>query len=115
MSGLVDIAKGISTEDTSTGLRGPYRPYATLRGGVEVVVSENKATMCGTDDFDVDVLIEAPTKDGFKSIRINIPTMRIEAVDGMSEEEISVYRLFVAKHCGDIADRLEEIWNANNS
>lgn len=115
MSSLTDIAKGISAEDTNTVIRGPYRPYATLKGEVEVVISENKATMCGTDDLDVDVLVEAPTKDGFKYIRINIPTMRVEAVDGMNDEEISIYRLFVAKHCGDIADRLEEIWNANNS
>ena len=115
MSSLTDIAKAIPNSVSQMAVRGPYKPYATLAGGVEVVVSDNKASMQGLDDLDIDVLVEVPTEDGFKSVRINIPSMRIEAVEGMSNEEVSTYRRFVAQHCSDIADRVEEVWNADNT
>lgn len=110
MSSLIDIAREIPDGTGRMELRGPYRPYATLIGDTEVVVSQNKATMQGTDDLDIDVLIEEPTDSGFKSMRINIPSMRVESVRGMSAEDVSKYQLFVCRHCGDIADRIEEIW-----
>ena len=93
----------------SNKLRGPYKPYATLPGDTEIVVSQNYAKD-EMDDVDIDVYIESPCDSGFKTIRINIPSLKVEYVDKMSEHEISYYRKYVCKRCSDIVERVKEIW-----
>lgn len=111
MNKLLDTLKLVNSNNN---LRGPYRPYATLPGETEVVISRNYATD-ETGDVDIDVYIESPCDTGFKTIRINIPSLRVEYVDGMSEDEITYYRKFVCRRCSDIVGRVEEIWNASDN
>lgn len=92
---------------TSITIRGPYRPYASLPEDVEITVSKNHAT--DLYDIDIDVYIEAPTVDGFKTLRVNLPTMNIEYASGMSSKDILYYKEYITRHYQSLTDKSKEI------
>lgn len=91
----------------SIPIRGPYRPYASLPEEVEITVSKNYAIRFG--DVDIDVYIEAPSVDGFKTLRINLPTMNVEYVSGMSDEEVLQYKKYITRYYQGLVDKSKEI------
>ena len=103
--GTVNIAR------PTNKLRGPYKPYITLDECTEITISKNHAIDKNSlIDVDIDVYIERACTDGFKVLRLNIPTMRVEFIDGMSDEEVLFFRKFISKRCSDIVDREKELW-----
>lgn len=75
-------------------LNGPYKPYISMGEDTEITVGKNRGSF---EAPLVEVYIEVAYDDGFKTLRIDVPTMDVVYNDGFSDEEQIEWLSFIGK------------------
>lgn len=103
-----EAASEVKCSGTAVGepeMNGPYYPAISLTDGTEICVSKNQ----GTDDFPLlDVRVETPCTNGFKTLRISAPFLEVKYNDGYTDEELRGLKKTIALSMSllyDVSDR----------
>lgn len=75
-------------------LNGPYYPAMSLMDGTEICVSGN---LSDNDSIPLlDVRVETPCSEGFKTLRISAPYLEVSYNDGYSDSEVEELKSTIA-------------------
>lgn len=78
----------------ATPLNGPYKPYISMGEYTEITVGKNRGSY---ENPLVGVYIETAYEGGFKTLRVDAPTMDVKYNDGLSDEEQVVWLSFIGR------------------
>lgn len=82
-------------------LNGPYKPYISMGEDTEITVGKNRGSY---DNPLVEVHIETACEGGFKTLRVDVPTMDVVYNDGFSDDEQAAWLSFIGKRRIPILD-----------